>query len=100
MRPPESPPGRPGGPFKAFGRRLHPRPLVYTREKALRDFSDGAGLPVIAENCPACFEEPKERHHVKKLLAKPETLFPNLFSCLCKALTPMMAGVTAARKLS
>ena len=69
------------------------RPLVYTREKALRDFSYGAGLPVIAENCPACFEEPKERHHVKKMLAKQETLFPNLFSCLCKALTPMMDPV-------
>ena len=46
------------------------RPLLYTREKLLRDFSYASGLPVIAENCPACFEEPKERHHIKKMLAK------------------------------
>ena len=66
------------------------RPLVYVREKELRDFSYAAGLPVIAENCPACFSDPKERAHIKKLLAKQETLFPALFSCLRRALTPLM----------
>ena len=35
------------------------RPLVYVREKSTRDFSQEAHLPVINENCPACFEEPK-----------------------------------------
>lgn len=37
------------------------RPLVYVREKSTRDFSQEAHLPVINENCPACFEEPKVR---------------------------------------
>lgn len=35
------------------------RPLVYVREVMTRDFSQGSSLPVINENCPACFEEPK-----------------------------------------
>ena len=35
------------------------RPLVYVREKSTRDFSQEVHLPVINENCPACFEEPK-----------------------------------------
>jgi len=66
------------------------RPLVYVREKELRDFSYASGLPVIAENCPACFSDPKERAHIKKLLSKQETLFPALFSCLRRAVTPLM----------
>jgi tRNA(Ile)-lysidine synthase TilS/MesJ len=32
------------------------RPLVYVREKHLRQFAESRKLPVIAENCPACFE--------------------------------------------
>lgn len=35
------------------------RPLVYVREKALRDFAETQKLPIIPENCPACFEQPK-----------------------------------------
>ena len=35
------------------------RPFVYVREKDLRHFADSCPLPVIAENCPACFEAPK-----------------------------------------
>lgn len=37
------------------------RPLVYVREKVLRDFAETNKLPIIAENCPACFEQPKVR---------------------------------------
>ena len=37
------------------------RPLVYVREALNRQFSYESGLPVINENCPACFEGPKER---------------------------------------
>ena len=48
------------------------------------------GLPVIAENCPACFEAPKERHHIKKLLAKEESLNPNLYPNLRQAMIPLM----------
>ena len=32
------------------------RPFVYVREKQLRQFAEKAKLPVIPENCPACFE--------------------------------------------
>jgi tRNA(Ile)-lysidine synthase TilS/MesJ len=35
------------------------RPLIYVRERATRDFSQQSGLPIINENCPACFEQPK-----------------------------------------
>lgn len=37
------------------------RPLIYVREKATREFSITAQLPIINENCPACFEQPKVR---------------------------------------
>ena len=42
------------------------RPFVYVRERELRHFATQAALPVIPENCPACFEEPKERHRIKQ----------------------------------
>jgi hypothetical protein len=35
------------------------RPFVFVREKNLRQFAEGSNLPVISENCPACFEAPK-----------------------------------------
>ena len=66
------------------------RPLVYVREVDTRDFSQQARLPIINENCPACFEEPKERHRVKKLLQQEEASVPDLFSKLRTALTPLM----------
>merc|ERR1719229_2072915 len=55
------------------------RPLVYVRENTLRKFAEREGLPVIPENCPACFESPKERHRTKQLLAQQELLFPRLY---------------------
>ncbi|XP_065884795.1 uncharacterized protein [Dysidea avara] len=67
------------------------RPFVYVREKDLRQFATEAQLPVIPENCPACFEAPKERHRVKQLLAAQEVLFPRLFTSLQAALRPLMA---------
>ena len=66
------------------------RPGIYCRERQLRDFSYAAGLPVINENCPACFEAPKERHHIKKLLSREEGMFPTLYSSLRKALLPLL----------
>ncbi len=70
------------------------RPLVYCRESLMTEFvspyvapyrpiqyrcprktqlrfqqARNANLPVINENCPACFEEPTERARVKKLLS-------------------------------
>lgn len=66
------------------------RPLVYVREKDLRDFSMSSHLPIINENCPACFEQPKERHRVKQLLKQEETMVPDLFFKLRQALKPLM----------
>ena len=54
------------------------RPLAYVRESATKEFAMRAKLPVISENCPACFEVPKERKRVKKLLAEEEIHNPKL----------------------
>ena len=67
------------------------RPFVYVRERALRDFAEGKKLPIIPENCPACFENPKERHRVKQLLAHQELLFPRLYQSLRTAMRPAMS---------
>lgn len=71
------------------------RPFVYVREKDLREFAESRKLPVIPENCPACFEAPKERHRCKQLLAAQELLFPQLFGSLKTALKPLMAISTS-----
>jgi hypothetical protein len=42
------------------------------------------------QNCPACFEEPKERDRVKKLLQQEEAMVPGLFYNLRRALVPLM----------
>lgn len=67
------------------------RPFVFVRERDLRTFAERVELPVIAENCPGCFEAPKERHRTKQLLASQEILFPQLFSSLQAAMMPLMA---------
>ncbi|XP_056010628.1 uncharacterized protein LOC125679381 isoform X2 [Ostrea edulis] len=67
------------------------RPFVYVREKDLRLFAEKNKLPVIAENCPACFEAPKERHRTKQLLAAQEILFPNLYNSMMAAMKPILA---------
>lgn len=67
------------------------RPFVYVREKALRQFAESKGLPIIPENCPACFEAPKERHRTKQLLAQQEILFPRIFWSLRTALHPLLS---------
>ena len=66
------------------------RPLIYVREHQTKEFATAARLPVINENCPACFEEPKERHRVKKMLAREEALAPEIFPNLKAALLPFM----------
>jgi tRNA(Ile)-lysidine synthase TilS/MesJ len=66
------------------------RPLVYCRESLMADFCKSANLPVINENCPACFEEPKERARVKKLLSREETLYPNFYDNIRRSLLPLM----------
>jgi len=72
------------------------RPLIYCREKLFKEFVLKNNVPVIQENCPACFSAPKERHRVKVLLAQQENLFPSLFSSLQKAMVPLMKGAIEA----
>ena len=67
------------------------RPFAYLREKACRDFAKDCKLPIINENCPACFEAPKERARMKSLLAQEESMVPALFSNIKKSLQPLMA---------
>jgi tRNA(Ile)-lysidine synthase TilS/MesJ len=66
------------------------RPLVYCRESLMTDFAKSANLPIINENCPACFEEPKERARIKKLLSKEETLYANFYDNIKRAMLPLM----------
>lgn len=75
------------------------RPLALLRERLTREFAAATRLPIISENCPACFEGPKERYHVKKLLAAEEALNPTLFASLERAMLPLMTqrGAVAVR---
>lgn len=67
------------------------RPLVYVRERQTREFARTAGLPVIGDNCPACFRLPTQRAHMKQLLAREETDNKYLFKSLLSAMSPLMA---------
>mmetsp|Transcript_29052 Transcript_29052/g.32590 ORF Transcript_29052/g.32590 Transcript_29052/m.32590 type:complete len:1297 (-) Transcript_29052:13-3903(-) len=66
------------------------RPFAYVRESMMTEFAKSANLPVINENCPACFEEPKERARMKKLLSKEETLYPCFYDNIKRAMIPLM----------
>jgi tRNA 2-thiocytidine biosynthesis protein TtcA len=66
------------------------RPFVYVRERQTAAFARQAGLPVIQENCPACFKHPTERMHMKQLLAGLEKAHPRLFPNLLAAMRPLM----------
>ncbi len=66
------------------------RPLVYVRERQTAAFAESAPLPVIPENCPACFTMPTEREHMKQLLAAEEQRYHHLFRNLLHAMRPLM----------
>lgn len=80
------------------------RPLCYVRERQTRDFAAHAGLPVISENCPACFAKPMQRYQMKQLLAEQERQHKTLFANLLTAMRPLMGamrdgqGVTSPRR--
>lgn len=67
------------------------RPLIYVRERQTRDFAEQAKLPIIEENCPACFDMPTQREHMKQLLAEQERGNPHLFKSLLHAMRPLIA---------
>ena len=66
------------------------RPLVYAREKAIAEFAKAQELPVIVENCPACFSKPTQREHMKQLLAAEEKQSQHIFGSLLSAMKPLM----------
>lgn len=66
------------------------RPLVYVRERQTAEFAQEAGLPVIPDSCPACFEMPTQRQHMKQLLAAEEAGNEQLFKSLLSTLKPLM----------
>jgi tRNA 2-thiocytidine biosynthesis protein TtcA len=66
------------------------RPLVYVRERQTADFARHAQLPVIPDNCPACFRMPTQREHMKALLATQERSNRYLFKSLLSTLRPLM----------
>ncbi|XP_023030316.2 uncharacterized protein [Leptinotarsa decemlineata] len=64
------------------------RPFVYVREKALRQFSTNANLPVLTSSSSPKLT--KERQRIKQLLTQQEILFPKLFTSLQSALHPLI----------
>jgi len=66
------------------------RPLVYARERQTAAFAEEAILPVVPDSCPACFDMPTQRQHMKELLAAEERGNKDLFKSLLTAMKPMM----------
>jgi tRNA(Ile)-lysidine synthase TilS/MesJ len=66
------------------------RPFIYVRERQTAHFAGAAGLPVIADNCPACFRMPTQRQHMKLLLAQEERQHKHLFANLLHTMRPLM----------
>jgi tRNA(Ile)-lysidine synthase TilS/MesJ len=66
------------------------RPLVYSRERQTADFARAAGLPVVPDSCPACFNMPTRREYMKALLAREESVHPHLFANILHAIKPIM----------
>eukprot|EP00547_Thalassionema_nitzschioides_P011281 CAMPEP_0194261270 /NCGR_PEP_ID=MMETSP0158-20130606/45937_1 /TAXON_ID=33649 /ORGANISM="Thalassionema nitzschioides, Strain L26-B" /LENGTH=1612 /DNA_ID=CAMNT_0039001387 /DNA_START=24 /DNA_END=4859 /DNA_ORIENTATION=- len=67
------------------------RPLIFCRERDMTNFAQQHLQPyLIHENCPACFEEPKERARMKKLLHREESLFPHFYDNIRTSLIPLM----------
>ena len=71
------------------------RPLAYVREQLTRRYAQLAALPVIADNCPACFAPPTERKRIKEILAAQEQRHPNVIANLLTAMKPLMTIRTA-----
>ena len=68
---------------------------VLARERQMRDYAVAAGLPVIRDNCPACFRMPTQRAHMKDLLAREEESNHLLFKSLKSTLLPLMSDNNA-----
>lgn len=67
------------------------RPLVRVRENQTRDFAAAADLPVIPDNCPACYAKPQQRQEMKQLLLAQEQKNKHLYANLWRAMQPLIA---------
>ena len=76
------------------------RPLIYARERRTAAFARAASLPVIPDNCPACFQAPTQRLHMKELLAREEQANHGLFKSLFRALYPLLSENNEKRDTS
>lgn len=74
------------------------RPFIYVRERQTRSFAEQAGLPVISENCPACFAMPMQRWNMKQKLAAMEAENGKIFANLLTAMRPLMGAAPAAER--
>jgi tRNA 2-thiocytidine biosynthesis protein TtcA len=68
------------------------RPLVYVRERQTRAYAHTMGLPIIGDNCPACFRRPTQRMHMKLLLSNEENSNRLLFKRILSAIRPLMSS--------
>lgn len=75
------------------------RPLVYVRERVMAQFAKENQLPIIQDNCPACFAAPKERHRIKLVLSEQEFVHPDLFWSLLKCMKPLISIKNTERTL-
>ena len=68
------------------------RPMVYVRERQTRAYAHEVGLPVIDDNCPACFRMPTQRMHMKRLLSSEEASNKLLFKRILSTIRPLMSA--------
>lgn len=67
------------------------RPFVRVREAQTRDFAEVANLPIIPDNCPACYSKPQARAHFKQLLLAEEKRNKHLYANLWSAMEPLIS---------
>ena len=66
------------------------RPLIYVRERQTASYAKECNLPLVADSCPACFQMPTQRQHMKLLLAEEEKRNRNLFKNLLTTMRPLL----------
>lgn len=66
------------------------RPLVYVRERMIKDFADEKEIPTVKGSSPACFAPPAEIHRTKLLLSAQEQLIPDLYCNILNSIKSLM----------
>ena len=71
------------------------RPFIYVRERQTAAFARESELPVVPENCPACFAMPMQRWQLKQKLAQFEQENNKIFPNLLTAMRPLLGAAPA-----